>query len=126
MSYEPDAMLIASQICCAVVAAISIVVATYTHRRMVCVWEMKEVEARLADVKKLETIDWKPGTILWVQVEGSGRNGGDIVSDHMRRFLSHHLDMDDPPMLVTSDCVTIQAISVVDLLALISKVRDDG
>jgi hypothetical protein len=120
-----DAMLIASQILCCLLAVGSIGVATHTYWRMVVVMEKKEVEGHLKAVQSLEVISWVPGTVLWIKVPQSyGSEEAEKIQEHLRGFFKHYLRMDDPPILVTNN-MDFKALSVVDLLALIGRVRDE-
>ena len=121
-----DAILIASQILCGLLAAGSMMVATFVFKRMVKVMEMKEVEARLKDVKKLSAIEWKPGMVLWVKINERGlrRDSAEAYLQEVRKdmlSLGESLGLDDPPILVTASDVSLNTLSVIDLLAVLGR-----
>lgn len=118
-----DAMLIASQIACAILAALGMAVATHTHRRMIDVFEMKEVEARLRDVEKITTIDWKPGTILWVSLDVNKKQLQSVATP-IKDYFEEKLGV-APPVLITSRDCDLKAISVVDMLGLLGRVVEE-
>ena len=100
----------------------TIVFVSYWHRRFIRVLEQKEVETRLAQIKQLTVIDWQPGMILWMKAPDYSETMCKEIAGELEVLLKE-AGVPDPALLVTPDDLSVSAISIVDLLALLGKTQ---
>jgi hypothetical protein len=88
--------------------------------------DKQEVLANVKDVEKLTAIDWKPGTVLWLRVGYMDPKAIREQYQILERFFIES-GVEKPALLVTPSDVEMEAINIVDLLALVGKtVPDDA
>lgn len=77
-------------------------------------------------VGRLTMIEWKPGMVLWVQFDPDHYEPATVnaIGEELMQFFMS-MGIKDPPILTTASDVDVQAINIVDLLALVGKTAGD-
>jgi len=97
------------------------------NRRWMRHLEQAERNAMLREpVRQLTTIEWKPGMVLWVQFDPDRYEPDTVnaIGEELMQFFMA-MGVKNPPILTTASDVDVQAINIVDLLALVGKTASE-